>query len=73
MLYVDETAEPAGTGTSKITKLNLTTIMISVTVVCVRDKTVLNFIKVWPPRCACRIRTYLLHVAESLRSQQVLS
>jgi hypothetical protein len=45
MLFVDETAELTGTGTSKITNRNLTTILRSVTVVCVRDKTVLDFLR----------------------------
>ena len=38
MLYVNETAELTGTGTSASTKINLTTVMISVTVVYVHGK-----------------------------------
>jgi hypothetical protein len=38
MLYVNESAEFTGTGTSAITKINLTTVIISVAVVFVHDK-----------------------------------
>ena len=36
--YVNETAELTGTEASAITKINLTTVIISVAVLCVHDK-----------------------------------
>jgi hypothetical protein len=66
MLYVNEPAELTGTGTSAITKINLTTLIISVAVVCVLDKLFEIFL-----RCGLLVvlveyvLTYSLHGAES--------
>ena len=48
MLYVNETAELTGTGTIAIIKINLTIVMVNVTVIYVHDE-LFEFFKVWPP------------------------
>jgi len=62
MLYVNETAELTGTGTSASTKINLTTVMISVTVVYVHGKVFEIFLKCGLP--VLHVEYVLIHSVE---------